>query len=102
MSQNESKEFLEKRKSYIKDSNENKIPYEGIYYYYLLHFDGEEQLSFNEFVALFNQAIMQSYNEISMQIEDAVMNIEEVLRICDKYYNIQFLEQKDGTFIKLC
>lgn len=94
-------EYNDFRQIYLNNIVNREYPILPAYYFYTVNTSNKNVLSASEFQDLFLEGVMGSIHPISLAQTYPEMDINEVFRILDNYYNIQYLLDKEGTLIQI-
>lgn len=98
---NQMAQFDDFRKIYINNLKSRECPILPAYFFYLEHTSSRNILNQREFEILFMKGINDSIHPISLEFKPAQMNLDEIYNTLDKYFDIQYLHNKEGELIKI-
>lgn len=96
---NANQEYNDARVKFIKDVENGVFPATSAYFYYLQK-KKKDVLGPEEFVDLLQKGFSQRVNLISLEIEEAEMDQDAVIKILEKYFQITSVFDANGEFIK--
>lgn len=88
------------RNIYINNLVRREYPILPAYFFYLEHTSNKQILDQESFHYLFMKGVSDTFNQISLEVKPAQMDIEEIMNILNNYYNVQELYDSKGELIK--